>query len=1160
MGVGRIGRTIARTAMVACFMLALLATSAYAAIESPKHLRNYGPDGTSSSSFSTATSIGVDQQAHNVYVADITAGALFKFDEDGNPVGYGGSEPYVSGNRLSGLSFFGGPTENQVAVNSPTHTIYVTNIASLRAFEADGDPASFSAGPGAGTNVIGGFTELVGVAVDSSGNIYASDYGPGGAGTISIFTSAGEPVTSFPVTKPSNIAVAPDGGVYVVEFGGSVGGPVTEFTPSSFPVTGTTTYTAATQPLNPNPVISASVDSTTGDVFLLENKGTFRVGLIYDASGALQEEFGAPGEKGEFKNRAVGIAVAGDAERVYVSTSGPGGPSQVEIFVSLASLENQPTVEGTTVSAITESSAVLRGRINPNAKETDYRFEYGVTDCSVPSSACTSVPAAAVSIGDGIEPIQVSQKVAGLTAGTTYFYRIVAENELGVTKGPVKTFRTPPLGIGFDLSDNRSWEMVSPVNKQGAALRGAEGGLVQAAESGGALVYSSIGTIEPDPQGNRASERSTVLSRRVAGVWTSEDVSPPHASVTPVADGNEYRLFKPDLSAALLQQTDFLPLSPAASDRTIYLRENSKPPTYIPLVTSKEGYANVPPEIDFGADEARAFPRIFIAGASPGLDEVVLGAEIPLEVGGPANALYLWRDGELTPVSRLPVSEGGTFVPAILGTQQGSVRLAVSDGGAKVFWSTGDYQTTGVKTTGLYIRDTLNDESGRLDRVQSGASGAGTASPAFQAASADGSRVLFTDSRQLTADAGSLGRTLYSCEIGPVEGAPGCASLRNITPTVGVPGESAQVIGLVPAVGHNGDRAYFVAKGVLDTDPNGFGESAVSGGYNLYFWEDSQSPRFIGVLSSEDRQVWGSVGAGSEEALGYAGRLGASGSPSGRYFAFMSERSLTGYENRPPGSEVSAQEIFRYDAAADQLECVSCNPGGESPEGMLVKSGSGADPVETWTGKLVAAILPESSRSGGLGFLYPLHSPRTVLDSGRVFFNAADRLVAADSNRTWDVYQYEPLGVGDCTSSTAQSSVSRSENGCVGLISSGTQGGGTFIDASPSGDDVFFLSSAKLSALDEDEVLDVYDARVNGVAATSTIQSQCAGEGCRGSQVAPVAVNPASASFSGRGNLKGQDAKRCGKGKRKVRRQGRVRCIKTGQSERRQANSGRGSR
>jgi len=83
--------------------------------------------------------------------------------------------------------------------------------------------------------------------------------------------------------------------------------------------------------------------------------------------------------------------------------------------------------------------------------------------------------------------------------------------------------------------------------------------------------------------------------------------------------------------------------------------------------------------------------------------------------------------------------------------------------------------------------------------------------------------------------------------------------------------------------------------------------------------------------------------------------------------------------------------------------------------------------------------------------------------------------VPRDVNGTWDVYQYEPSGVGSCSMSSVTFSVV--SGGCVGLISSGSSADeSAFVDASESGGDVFFLTTEKLSPRDFDTSLDLYDA------------------------------------------------------------------------------------
>src|SRR6202035_1569749 len=88
-----------------------------------------------------------------------------------------------------------------------------------------------------------------------------------------------------------------------------------------------------------------------------------------------------------------------------------------------------------------------------------------------------------------------------------------------------------------------------------------------------------------------------------------------------------------------------------------------------------------------------------------------------------------------------------------------------------------------------------------------------------------------------------------------------------------------------------------------------------------------------------------------------------------------------------------------------------------------------------------------------------------------------DALVAQDINNNQDVYTLEPPGVGDCTS--ASSSYVQSSARLLSLISSGRAAGeSACLDASETGNDVFFLTAEQLVKKDVDTALDVYDAHV----------------------------------------------------------------------------------
>jgi DNA-binding beta-propeller fold protein YncE len=813
-------------------------------------------------------------------------------------------------------------------------------------------------------------------------------------------------------------------------------------------------------------------------------------------------------------------------------------------------------------SDVTASSAILHGELNPlGAKpDTEAWLEYGTDE-----GYGITIPLA--NLGDGFGAVTRQAFITGLQAATTYHFRFVARNKrdgiIYTVPGPDRTFTTQFGGLGFELADNRVWEMVSPPDKHGARLLGGGEVHLQASADGNGLAYQSKLSTETDPEGNRIPEASMNLARRDAnGSWNSEDITTPNERASGAAPGNgtAYKLFSSDLSEALVDPRSDMLLSPEASDRTPYLRQNTDPPSYEPLVTGKEPFANVPPGIEFGGD--KGIGGVVLYGASPNFEHFGLRSDVPLVEGSEAgpSTIYEWSNGQIKPVSVLPVAEGGTLVgDSKVGAGFGSVRGAISEDGSRVFWSGGAVDPE--PSSSLYVRDTEAEETGRLDVVQADGGGEGEMRPIFQGASADGTVVFFTDSHRLTEDASPVGSDLYRCELPPGGVASGCATLTDISiPTED--GESADVQGIATAVTEDGESIYFVAEGVLDETLNDHDESAVSGAPNLYHWEQGEGVEFIARLSNQDFSVWGEA-VGSD---GQLGQLGASISPGGRYLAFMSERSLTEYDNRDASTGEPAQEVFRHDAFSGNLECVSCNPTGARPHGALAPDvGSLVNPAALWKGQWTAAVLPQATTLSLQGV--SLYRPRAVLDNGRIFFNAVDSLVPADSNGQWDVYQYEPTGVGDCLASSNGASVSRAAGGCVSLLSSGTaEAEAAFFDASETGDDAFFFTPARLSVLDEDSEVDIYDARVNGVPATRPVFPECLGEACQPPPQAPSDPTPASAAFQGPGNLRPAARKKCPKGKRRVKRQGKVRCVpkkkqqsKKGKEGQRRADGDRGA-
>jgi hypothetical protein len=1115
-------------------LMAFAAAGALAKPQVTEHYASFGPDGTESTDFERINGVAYDQQSAVVYVLDGKAGTLSKFDQDGTPLPFTGTAPYIEDGVIEGISVsvgggFGGRlNESQVAVDSTSHVVYVTEEHSTRAFQADGEAAKFSAGPGKDTSEIPGFGRATGVCVDVNGAIYVSDES---ADTVSIFASSGALIKTFEAIRPGNVAVASGGALYVASTTGEEEEGVRKFTPSEFPVTTSTTY-GASPPLEKTSgrfTVGVGVDPANGEAYVLETNLDDAWIKKFDSAGNLLRYFGGPEEEEErLGGYAQGVAVVAGGEefQFYVGDTERGSYSKVAIYGEEIT-EGPPAIKSTSVIDVTADSATLRAQVNPNTAQTTYRFEYGPEDCAI--SACASVPLGGGLIPAGHVAVPVSQAIFSLDPATTYHYRIVAENSFDPpTEGPDRTFTTQVSGLGFQLSDSRAWEMVTPSDKHGSTLAGISAGHLQASAEGNGLAYLGRSPFEAEPEGNRGLEAMSTLARRGADGWHSKDITPPHEFAAGLATGNssEYKMFSPDLSRAALDPRSTTLFSPEASERAPYLRENTEPATYTPLVTGKEGFANVPPGTEFGGLQSSAVGPVKVAGGTPDLSHVVVSSEVPLAAGAAIGALYEWVDGQLHPLSALPASEGGAIVAASsIGTNFKVVRNAISDDGSRVFWT----------ASHLYMRDTVAEETTRLDLVQGG-SGSGNAEPVYQGASADGSVAFFTDSQQLTDDASPEGRDLYRCEL-PLGGVPSeCATLTDISAPAEGSGESAEVQGIASALSEDATKIYFVAKGALDPTPNSLGDVAVAKQPNLYIWQEGEGTRFIATLAKNDSNDWGS-------ALGREKELNANGSPGGRYLSFMSERSLTGQDNLDAVSGKPVEQVFSYDAVADELLCISCNPSGALPHGERVGDLTQAvpvvDPWGLWENRFLAANLPQASAAALAGPV--LYRPRAIFDNGRVFFHSFDALVPADSNGNWDVYEYEPTGVGDCTASSAGPSIARSGEGCVSLVSSGTaEGQSGFLDASESGNDVFFTTTAKLSVLDTDEERDIYDARVGGVVAKLTPRTECQGETCLPAPNPPNDPTPASASFRGAGNVASE---RCPASKRKVTRNGNSRCV-----------------
>jgi hypothetical protein len=168
-----------------------------------------------------------------------------------------------------------------------------------------------------------------------------------------------------------------------------------------------------------------------------------------------------------------------DGEAVHVSTRASGlQPLRTYVFCLVASNEagearagNEvafstpaiaPAVDSETVNAITPFAAVLEGQVNPENQETTFKIDYATKQSSGELQEATGfafggVPANVfgdqrvgtvtyeAKLFEGESRLEAEPgPITGLSPATRYFFRVVAQNPTGETKGHIEDFETLP--------------------------------------------------------------------------------------------------------------------------------------------------------------------------------------------------------------------------------------------------------------------------------------------------------------------------------------------------------------------------------------------------------------------------------------------------------------------------------------------------------------------------------------------------------------------------------------------------------------------------------------------------------------------------------------------------------------------------------------------
>jgi hypothetical protein len=107
------------------------------------------------------------------------------------------------------------------------------------------------------------------------------------------------------------------------------------------------------------------------------------------------------------------------------------GPDQILVTPA------QPTIDSISASAVGQTTAHLGAGVNPNSADTTVFFEYGPLPAY--GLRTPSVPA-----GSGNDDVPVGADLQNLSPGTTYHYRVIAQNQYGTALGFDQTLQTLP--------------------------------------------------------------------------------------------------------------------------------------------------------------------------------------------------------------------------------------------------------------------------------------------------------------------------------------------------------------------------------------------------------------------------------------------------------------------------------------------------------------------------------------------------------------------------------------------------------------------------------------------------------------------------------------------------------------------------------------------
>jgi hypothetical protein len=709
---------------------------------------------------------------------------------------------------------------------------------------------------------------------------------------------------------------------------------------------------------------------------------------------------------------------------------------------------------------------IVRGFVTPDGSQVSTcQFDYGPSETYGKTAACEREP------GSGSEPVEVTMDAQGLKPGATYHFRVIAINGSGTAESEDGVFVEPAEephqscpnagmpGVSV-LSDCRAWEMVSSNEKLGADVSPDTSRVRVANDGSAASFYSLVGF--GDAMGGAVSfEYMGVRSENSAPGnqgWVTHAILPRQDSMS------LEQIIGTDT------ETRYDDVEGFSSDFNKAVLIATRPVTEDPMVKNLLG---------------NLYVREDLRTPGPGNYRLVTACPVctsPL----PEEPIPVTRFAGATPDYSHVVFES-----------KENLTEGASGAGLKVYeWHDGAVSLVSKAPDGSTFAE-----------AGAGSGAAGRGIPPRHTISEDGSKIFFQNQT-----GGARVENLYMRENGTTTVQ---LNVSERTPVVG----PARAI--YAAASKDGSRVFFSSTEPLTSD-------APTEGTKLYMYNTTLPPgdHNLTLIASgvEATEGPGDVIGSSDDGsyVYFAASAPVPGGPVSPYgflavyvwhegsvsfvglvrFAsrnaappfFVSVGGSLIYQASAAGKEAvasgfteqcssSCAEIFSYQPRTRQLECASCSESASALEGEASYGVS----------RLVGGTQINQHKNASL-----------TSDGKYAFFSSPVALVPSDTNGTYDAYVYDM------------------ETGRVSLLSSGESPVGSyFMEVTPSGHDAFFTTTDRLVGWDTDNNYDLYDARIDGGFPEPPLPPPgCEGDACQPAPVSFDDTTPASAVFSGSGNLK----------------------------------------